>query len=75
MDTSETPPKYDPTSEYKIGSFIDAKDTVNSWCVAIIKDINTESKRITIGFDGWSGKWDETYYYTGFKVAPFRRYS
>ena len=53
-------PEYDPISDFKVGSYIDAKDTVNSWCVAVIKEI-TET-RITLGFDGWSNKWDETYY-------------
>ena len=48
MDTSETPPKYDPVTEYKIGSFVDAKDTVNSWCTAIIKDINTNLNTLII---------------------------
>ena len=67
----ETP--YDPTSDFKIGSFIDAKDSVNNWCVARIT--NLSENKVTLNFDGWSNKWNDTHLLKGPKIAPFRRYS
>ncbi len=75
MEEKGTPQEYDPTADYKVGSFIDSKDTVNTWCVATIVDINRDNKKITVHFDGWSNKWDEVYFYSGAKVAPFRKFS
>lgn len=64
---------YDPFSDFKIGSFIDAKDSVNNWCVATITEIN--DNKVTVSFDGWSSKWKDTHLMRGPKIAPFRRYS
>lgn len=38
------------------GWLIDAKDSVNSWCVAEV--IKKEGNEITINYDGWSSKHD-----------------
>jgi hypothetical protein len=34
--------------------YIDAKDSVNNWCVARIIDHDIRNNRIYIHFDGWS---------------------
>jgi hypothetical protein len=65
--------KHDPIANFKIGSYIDAKDSVNNWCVGVVTDI--DSTKVSVRFDGWSTKWNDTHLIQGPKVAPFRRFS
>jgi len=39
--------------------YIDAKDSVNNWCVAKIIDHDMQSQKLQLHFDGWSPKYDE----------------
>jgi len=39
--------------------YIDAKDTINTWCVAQIIEHDLANERITIHFDGWSDRYNE----------------
>jgi len=39
--------------------WLDAKDTVNNWCVARIIDHDLATNRIFIHFDGWSSRYDQ----------------
>ena len=39
------------------GWMIDARDTVNNWCVAEV--IKVEGNEVLVNFDGWSSKYDE----------------
>lgn len=39
------------------GWYIDAKDSVNVWCVAEVLDVI--GNEIKINFDGWSNRYDE----------------
>jgi hypothetical protein len=55
--------------------FIDAKDSVNNWCVAKIIDHNLQNGRITIHFDGWSPRYDEEVRITSSRIAAFRKYT
>ena len=42
---------------FQVGAWIDAQDTVGSWCMAkILKVLNYN---IFIHFDGWAGRYDE----------------
>lgn len=41
---------------YLVGKFIDAQDTVNTWCLGQI--VESENRMIRIHYDGWSSKWD-----------------
>ena len=38
------------------GWFIDAKDTVDNWCVAYV--LKTDGGDIVLNYDGWSPKYD-----------------
>jgi len=38
------------------GSFIDAKDTVDNWCVATVTKV--QNGEVTVNYDGWSHKYD-----------------
>jgi len=42
------------------GWLIDAKDTVNNWCVAEV--FKTTGTDLYIGFDGWSSKYDDVFF-------------
>jgi hypothetical protein len=81
METSETPveslsleqkkellQKYDHTCFVKVGTYVDATDTVQNYLLAKIIEIDGNSCMVT--FDGWSQKWNSWHRVT--KVFPFR---
>ena len=39
---------------YKLSNYIDAKHTVNHWCVGQIMDIDEEKNLVKVHFEGWS---------------------
>jgi hypothetical protein len=49
--------KYNIYDGYDEGRFIDAQDTVNTWCLGQISS-KIDAKNIKVHFDGWSTKWD-----------------
>ena len=55
--------------------YVDAKDSVNNWCVAKIIDHEIRNNRILIHFDGWSQRYDETVRTGSSRIAPFRKYT
>lgn len=48
---------YDYTKELKIGMYVDAKDTAQTWRMARI--LNQAPTGITAHYEGWSQKHDE----------------
>jgi len=48
---------YNPYNELKSGCYIDARDTVNNWCVAEVLKI--DSNEVRVSYDGWSDKYNE----------------
>ena len=48
--------KYNPYDYYEENRYIDAQDTVNSWCLGQI--VQVDNKSLNIHFDGWSSRWD-----------------
>lgn len=60
-----------PVPEWcKVGGFIDAKDTVNSWCVARVVELDTERNRILVNYDGWSKNYNNVLNINSSKIAP-----
>lgn len=59
-------------SEYKEGCFIDSKDTMNTWCVAKIINIDFEHKNLKVRYEGWSDKWDTTLPFNSSRISQFR---
>lgn len=57
----------------RVGCFIDAKDTMNEWCVAEVKDVNKLCVNIIL--DGWAPKWETSFPIKSLKLAPFRKMS
>lgn len=55
--------------------YVDAKDSVNNWCVGQIKNVNPAEKTILITFDGWSDKYDIEIKRYSTKIAPFRTHT
>ena len=62
-----------PFGSLKPGLFIDALDSINTWCVATIVEV--DENMLKVHFDGWPNKWDEWMRITSYKIAPFRRHS
>lgn len=58
-----------------VDTYVDAKDSVNNWCVAIVKNINYEEKTVRLGFEGWSSKYDVELKRSSTKIAPFRTHT
>ena len=52
--------------------YIDAKDSVNNYWVAIITEDDQDKEEYNIHFDGWSTKYDEYVPYSCTKIEPFR---
>lgn len=53
--------KLDIKNYFNKGTYIDAKDTTNKWCVAIIIEVCHDDSTIKISFDGWQSRWDEVF--------------
>ena len=57
----------------RVGYFIDAKDSMNEWCAAEVKEVN--KMYVSIILDGWSSKWETSVPIKSQKIAPFRKQS
>ena len=57
------------------GTYIDARDSMNNWCVAHILEVCNDDDTIKVRFDGWGSRWNEWYKFTSARIAPFRKYS
>lgn len=62
-----------PFGKIEPGLWIDALDSINSWCMSQITDI--DDSLIKVHFDGWPAKWDEWMKITSCKISPFRKNS
>ncbi|CAG9315438.1 USP34_5 [Blepharisma stoltei] len=62
-------------SFYRLGGFIDARDTMNIWCVTKVIEISPNESSLKVRYDGWSDKWDVTFPVSSNKIAPFRKFS
>jgi len=49
--------KYNPVDYYIKDNYIDAQDTVNTWCLSQVSEI-LDPRNIRVHYDGWSSKWD-----------------
>jgi hypothetical protein len=49
--------EFKPFEGIEAGWLIDAKDTVDNWCVATV--LKTDSYEAKVNFDGWSSRYDE----------------
>ncbi len=58
-----------------VDTFLDAKDTVNNWCVGQVKNVNPAERTVIIAFDGWSSKYDIELKRNSTKIAPFRTHT
>ena len=38
---------------------MDAKDTVNHWCVGMVTDVDDDKNQVKIHFEGWTTRYDE----------------
>lgn len=48
--------KHNFYDNYNEGRFIDAQDSVNTWCLSQIVEV--DQRMLKVHFDGWSSKWD-----------------
>lgn len=48
--------KHNYYDNYNEGRFIDAQDSVNTWCLSQIVEV--DQRLLKVHFDGWSSKWD-----------------
>lgn len=46
-------------THYLPDTYIDAKDTVNHWCVGQIVDVDDVKNQVKVHFEGWSTRYDE----------------
>ena len=55
-----------------VQNFVDAKDSVNNWCVGQIVEENVDQGTVKVHFEGWSDRHDVTLRKNSNKMAPFR---
>ena len=48
--------KHNYFDNFNEGRYIDAQDTVNTWCLGQIVEV--DQRIIKVHYDGWSSKWD-----------------
>lgn len=48
---------FQPFNGVEAGWFVDAKDTVNAWCVARV--LEADGKTAKVSYDGWSARYDD----------------
>ena len=53
-------------------NFVDAKDSVNNWCVAQIQEYPDDTGYVKLHFEGWSERHDVIIKKNSNKMAPFR---
>ena len=53
-------------------NFVDAKDSVNNWCVAQIMEYPDDTGYVKLHFEGWSERHDVILKKNSNKMAPFR---
>jgi len=58
-----------------VDTYVDAKDQVNNWCVAQVKDVDYEQKTVKLSFEGWSPRYDVVLKVNSTKIAAFRSYT
>jgi len=56
-----------------VGSYIDAKDAMQTWCIAKVLQIDEE--KVLVNFDGWPNTYNSWLSLSSSKVAPFRQNS
>lgn len=61
--------------DYQVGSFIDSRDTMNTWCTGQVVEINHNHKYLIVHYEGWSEKWDKRFSFSSSLIAPFRKKS
>ncbi len=63
--------KYNHLDYVKVGTYVDAHDTTNSYLLARVVDIDN-SGMAQVTFDGWSQKWNSWFRLKGIKIMPYR---
>mmetsp|Transcript_15581 Transcript_15581/g.25965 ORF Transcript_15581/g.25965 Transcript_15581/m.25965 type:complete len:871 (+) Transcript_15581:110-2722(+) len=58
--------------DFYLGQWLDVKDTVNQWLEATIMDINHESRKIFVHYNGWPPRWDEWIDFSSDRLTLFR---
>lgn len=57
----------------RVGYYIDAKDNMNEWCIAEVKDVTKTSVKVMM--NEWAPKWETIFPIKSSKIAPFRKNS
>ena len=62
-------------SEYELGEWVDAKDTIEQWLEAQIIQIDKENRRAYIHYNGWGTRWDEWINFDSPRMQNFKVYT
>lgn len=61
------------TRKFKVGQWIDLKDTIDQWLEAQV--LIVEENRIFVHYNGWGRRWDEWIQTDSPRIATFRTYT
>ncbi|EGR28209.1 hypothetical protein IMG5_181380 [Ichthyophthirius multifiliis] len=62
-------------TKYKVGQWIDVKDTVNQWLEAQIIKISGQEQKLFVHYNGWATRWDEWIDAKSDRIALFRTHT
>lgn len=57
----------------RVGYYIDAKDNMNEWCIAEVRDLTKTTVKVMM--NEWAPKWESFFPIKSSKIAPFRKNS
>lgn len=63
---------YGQDVQFYVGQWLDVKDTVAQWLEATVMEVDSESRRMFIHYNGWPVRWDEWIDFDSNRIAPFR---
>ena len=61
--------EYKHEKHLKVGTYVDAADTTQSYLMARVVQINESTQSAVVNFDGWPSKWNVNYKFS--RIHPF----
>ena len=60
---------------FKLGQWLDVKDTIEQWLEAEVIDIDINEKKVYVHYNGWGRRWDEWICMNSPRLAIFRTHT
>ncbi len=71
--TNHATETFRPQKEFKIGQWLDVRDTVGEWLEAQV--VSSEVDRVRVHYNDWGARWDEWIPISSGRLASFRTHT